>query len=161
MKTKLILYAIVLCVSSCIINEDALTKQRINYNGNEFKTGGCYLHQLSDTVCHYYFFYRNGIRLDLYDSVNINSVEQFNLSSIKSNYRMCWAIFSVEKNIITSTSWTDGPLFYFDGAEQIKKDYFKIENDSTLSTINTDNKTVYYHFKKFVSKPDSINDFIK
>ena len=139
-----------------------MTKQRTNYIGKEFKTGGCYLHQFSNTECRYYFFYKNGIRLVLNDSNNIVSVNQFH-SKVFNQNRELWAIFSVEKNIVTSTSWDMdlAPMFYFNGAEAIKKDYFKIENDSTLSTLSSDNKTIYYHFQKFVSKPDSTNIFIK
>jgi len=144
-----------------MLNEAELSKLRTDYKGEEFKTGGCYVHQISDTVCRYYFFYKNGIRLELVDAVKIDSVNQFDLRGTK-NSRGPWAIFSVVKNTITSTTWDMNEVStFFITSVDTKKDYFKIENDSTISTIYTDNKIVYYHFQKFEPKPDSINRFIK
>lgn len=161
MKTAVILFLVFLCVSSCMLNEDELTKLRTDYTGTEFKIGGCYVHRFDNNTSDYYFFYRNGIRLIVRDSSDIDSVGQLNLRSAY-NYRSHWAIFSVDKNTITSTLWDENNVSTFVITSiDTKKDYFKIENDSTLSTVDEDNGTLYYHFRKFVPKPDSVNQFIK
>ena len=162
MKTKLILLILTALTQSCVImlNEDEFTNERTDYTGNSFRLDGCYVHNLN---CNggereYNFFYRNGILLTFWDSCNVENVSQFKLYPWVYNGRGNWQIFHVENNKINVKYWTQIPnLLKLETATYT----FTIINDTTLSVLDTEGKPLFYYFKKFVSKPDSINKFIK
>jgi hypothetical protein len=159
MKTKLILFILATLTQSCaILNEDEFTNERSEYTGNAFRFDGCYINSTNfKNICHYNFFFRNGVLLSFGDSCGIDSVNEF--KNVKfTNLRGPWRIFHVDGDKIVIKYWTDYPGLSYLDTDVIT---YKIINDTTLSQLNTDGKTVYCDFKKFTIKPDSINPFIK
>jgi len=161
MKTKLILFITVIITQSCAImlNKDELTNERTDYTGNAFRLDGCYINNMNyKGQCWYNFFYRNGIMLTFNDSCGAENVTEFSINTKFEKTRTPWTIFHIDGDKVTVKYWTSYPeLFTLDTA----LDTYKIINDTTLSHLNTEGETVYYNFKKFTSKPDSINPFIK
>jgi hypothetical protein len=131
-----------------------LTKKRTPYVGNEFRIDGCYNNPNSNGSCEYLFFYSNGILLTLNDTCDLTSRGQF--KPLTPNIRDYWSVFKVEGGTITETYWADINMFGVSTSNR----YFKIENDTTL-LYTYNNKNFYYQFKKFNSKPDSTNVYIK
>ena len=155
MKTKLFLFLIIILVQSCTTWEDELTKKRTPYNGKEFRIDGCYF-RLRETGDYYYlFFYSNGVLFSFNDRLGITSKEQF--KPLEPYSRLYWSIFQVQGKVITRTDWVEANLFSMSTSSR----YYKIENDTTISYFNQYNDTLYYHFKRFIPKPDSTNVYIK
>lgn len=156
MKTNqlILLFFVIILVQSCTSWEDELTKKRTPYAGNEFRIDGCYSNPNSNGSCEYLFFYSNGVLLWLNDNCDLISSNQF--KPLSPNLRMYWSIFQVEGKIITRTQWVESNLFSMSTSNR----YYQIENDTTL-LYTYNNNNFYYHFKKFNSKPDSTNLFIK
>jgi len=160
MKTKLILLIIAILTQSCAImlNEDEFTNERSEYTGNAFRFDGCYINSTNfKNQCGYNFFFRNGVLLNFGDSCGIDSVNEF--EDVKfTHWRGPWRIFHIDGDKIVIKYWTNyAELFKLD-TEVVT---YKIVNDTTLSHLDRDGKTVYCNFKKFTTKPDSINPFIK
>ena len=159
MKTKFILFLLAVLIQSCVLDENEFTNERTNYVGKAFRLDGCYIRYGDSSIwCRYNFFYRNGIMFRFSDSCGIENVNQFKIVPWGYNSRPSWTIFHVKDNRITVKYWEDYPSLF---SLPSSYDYYNIINDTTLSHLDSEGKTEYYNFKKFTTKPDSINRFIK
>lgn len=149
---------------SCLrtLPDEELTMIRTPYNGKEIRLDGCFVSDPDELnkYCEYDFFYSNGIIFASGDLLNIENINQFTggVDEMRK-YKSSWGLFQVENNIIKAQKWKSS-----DDAVQliIQNRIYKIINDTTLSIdLLNDGDIRYYHFKRFMPKPDSTNVFIK
>jgi len=177
MKTTT-LFSVMVCflmLFSCcnvLFPDETLTIQRRDYTGNELRTDGYYYRfgQQNNTIV--YFLYRNGVILSVghyYPSQDLDFVEKEILQEKGSNYKSKdhWGVFVVNGNTIQYEKWigssSSSPKAYLYNCTG------KILNDTTIhftESYNSETNKInaideIWHFKKFASKPDSTNIFIK
>ena len=167
MKTTIYCLLILFCsLWSCTVEtlpDEELNIVRQSYLGNELKLDGCYVGEYpwKNKYCSYRFFYNNGVVLFFSDTLNIHDVNHFSCGiDIYRKNKHCWGVFLIQDRKVRVQTWTP-KLDYSVIQNIIYDDYYTILNDTTISQSLSNNETVYYHLRKFSSKPDSTNLFIK
>jgi len=176
MKAK-ILYLLICSLSlylsccSLLFPDEKLSMQREDFTGNELRMDGYYYCQkenVPDPTTSCIFMYRNGTILSAYghSTLDLDVVEK----EIVDNYynfgkdKWDWGVFIITNNRIEYEQWIVP-------SESIstRKSTGNIENDTTFYITEqyfSYNKKKYsvnevWHFKHFVNKPDSTNNYIK
>ena len=163
MKLKIILCLFVVFIQSCIrtLPDEMLTIARKPYIGTKIRMNGCYVSDPDELkYCEYNFFYTNGVCFRFSDLLNIENISQFT-GGIDSErkYKGCWGLYQIENDTINAQGWKQSDIY---AQFIIQKRYYNIINDTTLAIdLLNDGKIRQYHFKKFSTKPDSTNIFIK
>jgi hypothetical protein len=166
MKTHVFIFCLLSVFAFSFCEDDELTLKRTAYTGNEIRTDGCYYRVMSpdSTKAVYSFFYKNGVLLTFSDSINIDSLKEFeNLQSLKK-WKTNWWVFNVQDSILTIQGWGDP----WGSTRPLITSYSKILNDTTIQGIKSINSrtgewesNLIVRFRKFSPKPDSTNVFIK
>lgn len=170
-KYKLLLIiGIIAFFSACrkLFNDEKLSMQRVDYNGNELMTNGYYYTMNKDPMC-IIFLFRNGIFTDgfCFKPSELDQQEEEFRNGTFYNYikdnKLHWGVFRITSNIIEFEGWYatgGGPFATYRLTGEIL-------NDTTFHLIKRwlyDQEESYdetYHFRQFSPKPDSTNNFIK
>jgi hypothetical protein len=133
---KFAIFIVLAFMSSC--EDEKISLQRVPYIGNEIRTDGYYYkHWVSkdnppENSTSVFFLYRNGIKLTVgsYSSFDLEIVEKKMLNRYESivKQKSGWGVFVVTKNKIEFECWTTS----VGGGLPVYKDYYYIENDTTL-----------------------------
>ena len=152
-----------------MFKDDELSLPRESYNGNAIRFDGYYYHHQTNSTS-VFFLYRNGIMLGgmSFAGVNIDAVEKEMIKYYYTieNAKYHWRIFMIRENILEAEGWRS---IGWTAKLPVYKFYYNIENDTTLLLIKEINLSdrretqgsEIYHFRQFISKPDSISKFIK
>jgi len=162
MKSNIILILIALVLYSCVrsIPDEELTMARTPYTGKEIRLDGYFtgVSPGQDKYYDYIFFYSNGVAFSF---GNLRDID-LNLYLKGNAGKTYWSIFRVENNTIHVQGWINlGSGFFGVSQLTVEDKYYIILNDTTLYYDASNGYKTKYYFKKFSSKPDSTNVFIK
>jgi hypothetical protein len=175
MKTIIILFlAVLTSCSSCIkmvaCKDKDLTLKRAEFTGNQLKIDGFYYDKSTNLeYSTLIIFYRNGIIMlpgnttDKYFEQYIIDVSK---SDLRSTTKYFWGIFNIENNIIKIVHWLPSQCGYpviLRSGEILNDTTFvlkKMIRRDSQGTTEKDMNQIFY-FKRYDSKPDSTNNFIK
>lgn len=176
MKTAVFISLLVLICSkflSCskIYLDDKFTLDRKNNSSKKLKLNGYYYLAEDRQIYDSYFFYQNGVLLNLGGSSNSNKSDFKNFENVVNaqkeinNVKEYWGLYEIVGDEIRFER-------YYPSSGGPKPAYIrsgKILNDTTFiitqsmrsdgSGVQSKNET--YNFRKFSPKPDSTNNFIK
>jgi hypothetical protein len=178
MKCKKICWLLLIATlcSKCAINanDDELSIQRKEYNGNSLRMDGYYYHQYqSDSEIYYdqYLFYKNGIILYVGTSIsdemaNIeNEMKNGELYSLVKNTKYYWGVYQIiGDTTIQFERWypSEKPYWAYVRSGKILNDTtFHITESWRSDGTEKSNMDEVYHFKALSPKPDSVNEFVK
>jgi hypothetical protein len=165
---KILLFLLVFNLFSCqLIEDENFSFDLQPYYGKEINTEGYFklingeysgTENINDTSI--LFFYKNGIVLF---SSELDLVDEKRLNKSRGIYYN-WGIYKIENDsVYIQNKFNSG-----DFRTYVYTRVAKIENDSTINFCYTKSTNIGYFktnhtyvFVKFISKPDSINDFIK
>ncbi len=157
------------CKKLGLCNDDELSIDRQNYEGEELKINGYYYEESSSEYPELYFFYKNGIVISACgagreDVINGN----ITISSTGVDTKSGLGVFNVNNDTLELEYWTPTSYGCF------RTMYLKCEilNDRTLAilrkesredgeTVSVDNSIVTCYFVSFDAKPDSTNNYIE
>ena len=160
MKTNIVFFLLLCFGQSCvpILPDEELTEMRTQYSGNELRIDGCFVCKMVDYYS-YTFFYLNGVCISFGLQNELGSGSLITDIEKIRNYKGSWGVFHVENNTINLQTWKQSDVLT---QFIVQKRFYKIINDTTLSVDLLNNGYIkYYHFKRFMPKPDSTNVFIK
>lgn len=171
-KLVAIMLVNVLACNKKIFSDDAFSLTRTVNNSNKLRLNGYYYLGDGEQIYDSYFFYSNGILLNLGGSSKSNiydfdSLENIIKRSINGNetVKEYWGQYEINGNEIKFER-------YYPSSGGPKPAYIrigKIHNDTTFTitqsmrsngqSVSAENEV--YHFRPFSPKPDSTNNFIK
>lgn len=161
---------LIIVTTSCdkSFEDESFTLKKTPNNSNSLRIDGYFYTYLEDSSFIVDIFYKNGVWISGYSSLNFQSIDEEIMNGSFYNLirtrKYCWGLYIIEEDIINQE------LIDFNGGLRgiARMAYGKILNDSTInyyknkysrmSESNTINFTS--HFKEFSPKPDSINPFI-
>jgi len=165
-----------LSVSSCEKdknNDDKLSLERIDYNGNELRIDGYYYNKDPyRSQISVFFLYKNGIILygGAFDIDETNEKEERYRNGFyatnAAKYKFNWGVFQIDGTQIKYEKWTPGagPSWAFTYEGVILNDTtFVITKSYRAKDVGKKAPSEHnwvYHFKEFSPKPDSTNRFI-
>ena len=157
-------------------DDNSLSLPLTPYTGNQLRIDG-YYYRVADgsdfnegTIFHCYFFYKNGIAINL--GGGVNSLEEMDEYMVENgvnnqnykNIKFCWGVFLVEDNIIKFDRWYPGAKPYRAYVREgviLNDTTFHITKSYRSNGNEQKEKDEIYHFREFSPKPDSTNVFIK
>ena len=175
---KIILFIMSILLTQCFkVFDDELSLPLTTYTGNQIRIDGYYYTIgsvydvdkdaiLEGVIIDSYFFYENGIVLNMYGVENSleemdETIEKFRSAKRVYDTKYGWGVFVIEGNILKFELWMPGT------PRRAFVNECVILNDTTFHIIKSyrSNKTEereeneLYYFRSYSPKPDSTNRF--
>ena len=141
------------------------------YTGSQLKIDGYFYLKKDAYFYNIHFFYSNGVVLaaggNFFSEAEMESYinKEFIDNKQYQKNKTSWGVFKIENNFIQFERWhpSKPPLAtYIRSGEILNDTTFQITKSwpsTKEKNVSDENET--YHFKKFSSKPDSTNSFVK
>ena len=177
MVKKILLILLFFFSILCNSEDEDLLFEKKNAPENVLKYNGYYYlskFEDNDRIKEYHdliFLYKNGILLETtlikigssFENENELLLDTGFINNIRNN-KSNWGVFKIERDKILMETWVSVPnkkIVYLNEGRIINDTTFEINKISKRNC--NENKAVHfiYHFRHFLVKPDSTNDFIK